>query len=846
MSSAFLHGFESIWKVLTKDGTDKSIAGIDELATSSIRIKPIKPTQSIPPLVLGTGAEEDMSTLDIIQTISEIFATKRMAYLNTRHKEHSKEASNFLLAKLLKNPINYRLANTTWNPILKVLKKTGIVWLLTHYYVIEELNKKSEQFLMYFTRKFEHTSRKKAPENIRHCWEKPLKETSIKDVFFNNSREEAEYTSAMEQTVHRIRTTNLFKVFIHFNKQYSFYDCKKRHLDRGGHEESEVFLKDIKISYLQGVHAIYKLVKTVFRKALPNKTLCYLKNKIPVYLDNMHISDHMLCAGVPTLFRKKDTLEDKNKRKKQIHSVILFIFRVYIRHILTKHMKRSFSSKERMFFAKPWYTELSAKFAKDFISSHFEYVRELEKYSAKEESPAAYRKKDSSGSLRMLRLKPATKGVKGFRAIFYLPQKETWREIWKKKSICAILTHEINKKSAAALAKAEELKRAGVEAPNTNYKRYTNKFVIDIKSVHKRIEYIKTRFITNSTEQDKKLYILKLDVASCFDNISHACIKENKILESSLRQQEWRVIAWKDILSSNMTQRRWSLQNNQETSDIDVLLNNDKRKYNLRECSYEDIITKKEVLEYLQDEIYNNHIVHKGKVYRRTKGLSQGNTFSSHICTYYLSSLDKVVFKDLHRTDAVRYIDDILIVSRDMQELQTVMTRMEDMQSEYGMALNMQKCKLYSSTPSDETLCMDGKAIQCTVPPKNIVMWCGICISTDTLSLKYCWSLKSSTYNGSLSFERLVNYIKYFIIHIPSSTYFKKDNQFRYKNAIEFVRSIAEKITHIANTNGYSSALQEKICTSIEEHLYTIQAICNVLGTRKISFIFRKYIMLTC
>ena len=155
------------------------------------------------------------------------------------------------------------------------------------------------------------------------------------------------------------------------------------------------------------------------------------------------------------------------------------------------------------------------------------------------------------------------------------------------------------------------------------------------------------KYINTLKRKYKNVYVLKLDISKYFYTIDHTVLKE--LLKNNLNAFDYEVIS--NIIDST----------NKE---------------------YVNTIIKK----YIDK---NNVDI---PLYQYGKGLPIGNMTSQFLSIYYLYKLDHFIVHDLHLKYYVRYMDDFLIFSNDLEYLKECKDKIIDiLEKEYKLKINKKK-----------------------------------------------------------------------------------------------------------------------------------------------------------
>lgn len=232
----------------------------------------------------------------------------------------------------------------------------------------------------------------------------------------------------------------------------------------------------------------------------------------------------------------------------------------------------------------------------------------------------------------------------------------------------------------------------------------------------------------------QKIYIAKIDLQNCFENI----VKEEiiKILETILDRE---IYFYDEISVMGLNKERETIRSSpdflkpisdyEEPKTLKSKLM-DSNNLILKENKFK-IFYKAEIIKKIKEFLQNMPVYYQGRHYRSVNGIPQGCCLSSLLCALYFGDLDSN-FRKLN-CRIFRYVDDFLILSEDKFEIIEFLNISKKLQSK-GMLINYKKTSfnfevdLRSINPNMD---MD------YVPSVNtsILEWCGIQLYDD-LSIK--------------------------------------------------------------------------------------------------------------
>ncbi|KAI5189174.1 hypothetical protein NEMIN01_0340 [Nematocida minor] len=611
------------------------------------------------------------------------------------------------------NPCNLRFSTKTWADIHKAIGSTGMIKLCTKYTVLEKVG---SSYIRYFSDNFsiEPTGgrEKKEKKGIVEWKDRieKIEETKHSDIY---SEEFAEYAQEIEKTLKSLKTVNTWGIISSFVKSKE----KKNsvHIEPTGVCKHEIKIETV-------VRMLSTVIKKVFRHAVTQGDMQRIRKKIAWFLLNKKKGIDM--KKIHTEFRKKLKKKAKNRDpltyKKYITETVSYIFAKYIPYLVDIHIVVNGTGADDMrFFFKKGYRQLESAFKEACIRTHFERVeeqgeaeREKTEHSEETETPA-----------------------EGFFVMSVIPKKSTFRAVYKKiynasdkyvqimkeRMGCAILTREAEERVEWEMESEEDKKPPRARLCNS---------ILKTQSISSKLISFKKEFKQNF-EDERPLYILLLDIRSCFDNISLDIINESGLLNKLMGKREYEVFNWEDTTEDGKRRsRRVVMYPTDRTWKGDIVLKNLPPRV-FRKFKSQCKFTNEDVQKMIKQDVNSTMLKHKNRFYRRVKGIYQGSRFSSQVCAYYMALLDDKIYKDLNQTRAMRYVDDSMILSWSPEELEKVLERMGKMESQYGVSLNIPKCRLFTTAPKSNCAVTINAL---TAVSRAKFKWCGIHFDARALS----------------------------------------------------------------------------------------------------------------
>jgi len=208
---------------------------------------------------------------------------------------------------------------------------------------------------------------------------------------------------------------------------------------------------------------------------------------------------------------------------------------------------------------------------------------------------------------------------------------------------------------------------------------------------------VKNKLFSYLKSRKERLYMVKIDLKKCFDNISKQVLVQ--IIDNLLAKDEYyfrEFILLKEGDVGNKIDMKYvrgspdllfplnmvDCSNAQEALgceiDGDCIIKENKTK----------IFSRSEILIKLKNMIENTPVFFQNSYYKRKKGIPQGCTISSILCALYYGYFDK---KFSHLNVFIsRYVDDFLVISENIEPI-IEFFKISDSLSDFGFTINYSK-----------------------------------------------------------------------------------------------------------------------------------------------------------
>ncbi|TBU13098.1 telomerase reverse transcriptase [Hamiltosporidium tvaerminnensis] len=208
--------------------------------------------------------------------------------------------------------------------------------------------------------------------------------------------------------------------------------------------------------------------------------------------------------------------------------------------------------------------------------------------------------------------------------------------------------------------------------------------------IKKKQIYQKFSSYTKNIEKDN--FILKIDIKSCYDNIPLKFLK--KILNISFKSTKYCIRKYCTISKSD---KEYKIRTHRICGKTRLpfleLIKNKTFKKNIifYDNVFDEEFDKKKMINFILESMNKNIIKYRNKFYLQKQGLPQGCILSSLLCSLYYDWLDeKFINKVFEKGVLIRYIDDFLVITSDINEIINFLQVTQNMK-EYGIEFNFGK-----------------------------------------------------------------------------------------------------------------------------------------------------------
>lgn len=251
------------------------------------------------------------------------------------------------------------------------------------------------------------------------------------------------------------------------------------------------------------------------------------------------------------------------------------------------------------------------------------------------------------------------------------------------------------------------------------------------------------RLIPYLSRSVKPLYILKVDLSGCFDNIPQDNVVN--LVKKLLSKSRYCTRSFSVLEESNgELKNRYVCRTGKVGETVEGLameLCGLKNKI-IKENANQRILNKEEVENAIVSIVKKNYVKYNGKFFIQKTGLAQGSVTSTLLCSLYYKSIDDLYFDKIFKEGILtRYIDDFLVISPSIDE---ILKFLEVSQTISHLGINFSKEKMESNFGLDEYLSKVSNISELAEYKDsmkitdNPVKWCGTKILSEGYSIKSC------------------------------------------------------------------------------------------------------------
>lgn len=321
---------------------------------------------------------------------------------------------------------------------------------------------------------------------------------------------------------------------------------------------------------------------------------------------------------------------------------------------------------------------------------------------------------------------------------------------------------------------------------------------------------VKKNLFSYLKSKKTRLYIVKVDLKKCFDNISKPAliqIIDQLLVKNGYCFREYIVLKENDLDDKvEMKYSRGSPDlllpfNCIESTELGSIFGCKINENCIIKENKTKFFTRSEVFEKLRNLIENTAIFYQNSYFKSEKGIPQGCNISSMLCALYYGYFD-VKFSNLD-VFITRYVDDFLIIA-DSIDLIMDFFKISDSLKEYGFHINYNKItanfnieKILSNSKNE----IQAQQKLAPVYPEFLtdhIIWCGFKIYDNEIGIKHASNHDYFRYMSYVSpinpGKKLFNKIKKLLLNRCHSILLDPSNSKNGENLFDIFFLIGRKI----------------------------------------------------
>lgn len=242
-------------------------------------------------------------------------------------------------------------------------------------------------------------------------------------------------------------------------------------------------------------------------------------------------------------------------------------------------------------------------------------------------------------------------------------------------------------------------------------------------------------------ESTGPLYILKLDLSNCFDNIPQDGIIN--VVREIFKKERYYTKTFSVVertcgeLKCRQVHKVTEVVKPISAIMDELRISSDRI---VKENASQKVLTKERVEENIISLIRKSFIKHNGRFFVQKTGIPQGSVLSTLLCSLYYGNVDNLYFNKIFRKGIfVRYVDDFLIITPSLDEIIGFLD-MSNSLSHLGIKFSREKIESnfgieeYLQDSIDVELVTRNRD-KLVIRDKHVV-WCGSRIYPDGFSIK--------------------------------------------------------------------------------------------------------------
>lgn len=228
-----------------------------------------------------------------------------------------------------------------------------------------------------------------------------------------------------------------------------------------------------------------------------------------------------------------------------------------------------------------------------------------------------------------------------------------------------------------------------------------------------------------------KLYFVKVDVQACFDSIEQGKLLE--IIRRIIKEDEYIVQRYARLYpNAGKVKKQFCRNALPDSEDTSFLSLASELAASLRHTVFTDQVTyprenRAALLRLLEEHVTSNLVKIGSDFYKQRIGIPQGSVLSTILCNVFYGDLEaseKFRFTDNVSNLLLRYVDDYLFITTNINAAKEFLEMMNKGHREYGCFISREKT--ITNFEQEPTV---------VSPYSREIIWCGLCIHLRNLNV---------------------------------------------------------------------------------------------------------------
>ncbi|BGP56240.1 hypothetical protein JCM8202_005757 [Rhodotorula sphaerocarpa] len=279
--------------------------------------------------------------------------------------------------------------------------------------------------------------------------------------------------------------------------------------------------------------------------------------------------------------------------------------------------------------------------------------------------------------------------------------------------------------------------------------------VADPQDIYSKLRHFKRDLLTrHGGDNLPELYFVKVDVRACYDTIQQDKLLD--IVEDVLEE----TVYWIQRYTQISPLAGMSLKSFKRVACTDgelgmfeelaIKLAQDVHNIVISDSVAYTNVGRDRLMQLLKEHITSNLVKVGGRLYRQKEGIPQGSILSSLLCSLFYGDMEKtrLAFTSADESLLLRYVDDFLFVTTDLELATRFLRVMHAGLPEYGCFISPEK------RLSNFDVALTAGEVVPPLPKGEDFPWCGLLIDPETLEVRFSTVASENDIADQLTIQR--------------------------------------------------------------------------------------------